>query len=330
MASAMSVHPDLVPFVRPVDPDGFKDPVRRRKEVHAFLDSVLPDSPAWLATLTSDDCMVPGLDGEPGVPVRIIRPARADVVARPCVVWFHGSGFITGKLELDSVISSRYAAELDAVVVHVDYRLAPENPFPAAVRDGYAVLTWLQRSAGDLGVDLGRLIIAGSSAGGALAAAMCLLVRDNGGPRPALQVLLYPVLDDRLATDSARNSVGVPVLTSPMVRDMWRHYLGDRAGGADVSPYAAPARAADLAGLPPAYILTAQLDPLHDEGIGYGRRLEKAGAPTTIADYAGAFHGFLNLDAAVAHDANRRLFDFIRAWLDQPSPDPARRGGRAQ
>jgi acetyl esterase/lipase len=186
----------------------------------------------------------------------------------------------------------------------VDYRLAPEHPFPAGLEDCYAAFAWTLAAAGELGVDASRVAVAGASAGGALATAVALMARDRGEPLPAFQLLLYPVTDDRLITASMTTFVDIPGWNRRNSEHMWRHYLGGAGPREVCSPYAAPARAEDLRGLPPAYVMTAGFDALRDEGLQYAQRLIEAGIPTELHHYPETFHGFDTLvDAAVSRRA---------------------------
>jgi acetyl esterase/lipase len=186
---------------------------------------------------------------------------------------------------------------LSAVVVSVDYRLAPEHPFPAGVDDCYLALEWVSTHADELGIDPDRIAVGGSSSGGATAAGVTLMARDRGGPAIAFQLLVYPVIDDRLDTPSMRACIDTPLFARHDAELMWSYYLGSEPS--EVSPYAAPGRATDLAGLPPAYVCVAEFDPLRDEGIAYAQRLVGAGVSTELHLYPGTFHGFDALPSAV-------------------------------
>ncbi|MFB4297009.1 alpha/beta hydrolase [Actinomadura sp. NTSP31] len=246
-----------------------------------------------------------------GVPVRIYRPERP---AGPALVYFHGGGFVTGDLENEHRRCLDFAADLGIVVVSVDYRLAPEHPFPAPFEDAWAATVWTHAHAAGLGADPGRIAVGGGSAGGGLAAAVALRARDEGGPPLAFQLLLYPVLDDRMDTPSMREYTEPPLFNRGEVEHMWRHYLGPARGapGWETPVYAAPARAPDLSGLPAAYVLVAEADPLRDEDFAYARRMAEAGVPVELRHVPGAYHGFDGvLSAAVA----RRAHDDQRAAL---------------
>lgn len=238
--------------------------------------------------------------GDVDVPVRCYRP-RDVAGALPALVYFHGGAFVVGDLDAEDSYCRLYAAEVGCVVVAVDYRLAPEHPHPAAVRDGAAVLRFVADQAEQLGVDPARLAVGGASAGGALAAATALHARDHGGPALRFQFLHYPVLDDRLETPSARALVDVPLFARRDAIAMWDHYLGPADARAQpVAATAAPARAATLAGLPATYLDVGAVDPLRDEGIAYAQRLLDAGVDVELHVVPGAPHGYeIARDAAL-------------------------------
>ncbi|MEU3166481.1 alpha/beta hydrolase [Streptosporangium sp. NPDC006930] len=215
--------------------------------------------------------------------MRIYRPSRA----QGAIVWMHGGGFVMGDLDTEHAWAVRLADGAGAVVISVDYRLAPEHRFPAALDDTYAVLTWASEHAAELGIDPERIAVGGHSAGAGLAAAVALRARDQQGPRIRFQLLNQPGLDDRQQTWSARHFTDTPWMTRDKVTAAWRHYLGSTPA----SPYAAPARATDLSGLPPAYIATAEFCPNRDEEIGYALRLLEAGVSVELHQWPGTFHG---------------------------------------
>jgi acetyl esterase len=259
----------------------------------AAFDTMLAEMPVdipGIETLSIEDRFVPGWEGEPDVGVRIYRPLGATAPV-PGILYIHGGGFIIGNVRTEHAGAAAIAIDLGAVVVSVEYRLAPEHPFPAPVHDCYSALSFLAASAGELGVDLDRLVITGASAGGGLAAGTALMARDRGGPRLCFQMLHIPELDDRLETPSMRAFTDTPLWNRPLAEESWKHYLGEGVTGDDVSPYAAPSRAGDLSGLPPTYISTAEMDPLRDEGILYGLRLLQAGVSVELHQFPGTFHG---------------------------------------
>lgn len=243
---------------------------------------------------------VPGPDGAPEITLRIYRPQRQAV--RGVVYDIHGGGFVLGNVDLDHTVNVRLARELDVVVVSVEYRLAPETPFPGGLEDVYAGLVWTAEHAAELGTDANRIAIHGVSAGGGLAAALALLARDRGGPPIAFQFLAVPELDDRLDTPSMHLYTDTPLWNRPAAIHSWDAYLGSGlAGGADISPYAAPARATDLCGLPPAYVSVMQFDPLRDEGIAYAQALLASGVTVELHLFPGTFHGSMLVeDAAIS------------------------------
>jgi acetyl esterase len=250
------------------------------------------------------------------VTVRIYRPLHG-TAPHPAVLYLHGGAFISGDLDFEHPRCLEMCREARVVVVSVDYRLAPEFPYPAALDDCLAAFGWLSAAGASVGVDPGRLAVVGTSAGGTLAAALCLRSRDTGRAVPRLQMLLHPVLDDRLATSSMWAFTDTPVWDHPSCVHMWNHYLGSaehRAGG---SPYAVPARATDLSGLPATYVMTAEYDPLRDEGAQYAARLTGAGVATEFHQFPGAFHGFETLasTAAISQRARREHYDVLRGAL---------------
>jgi acetyl esterase/lipase len=258
-----------------------------------------PDDGADTADLDVEDRNVPGPAGAPEVAVRVYRPV-GPATGRAALLLLHGGGFVLGGIEGAHADAAALARDLDAVVVSVGYRLAPEHPYPAAVEDCYAALGWLAGAVARLGVDPARVGVLGRSAGGGLAAALALLTRDRGGPALCVQHLCAPMLDDRLETPSMRAFTDTPTWDRASTAASWSHYLGE-AGRAEVPPYAAPARATDLRGLPPAYVATMAYDPLRDEGILYALRLMEAGVRVELHSFPGTFHAAgLVATAAVA------------------------------
>jgi acetyl esterase len=238
------------------------------------------------------DRTIPGPDGD--VPVRVYRPVEGGDPL-PVVVYFHGGGWVICDLDTHDGTCRALANGVDAVVVSVDYRLAPEHKFPAAAEDAYAATQWVADHAADLGADASRLAVAGDSAGGNLAAAVALMARDRGGPAIAFQLLIYPVMDFSFDTVSYRDNAEGYFLHRASMEWYWRQYLDDEATGAN--PYASPLRVDDARGLPPGIVLTAEFDPLRDEGEAYGRKLADAGVPFEVRRYDGVFHGFFSMVA---------------------------------
>ncbi|GAA2296647.1 alpha/beta hydrolase [Nonomuraea roseoviolacea subsp. roseoviolacea] len=271
------MNPELEPFVPLIPRLDLADPVAARKHyAEAAAARPAPDTTG----LEIEDRLVPA---DPDVPVRIYRPHGA----QGAVVWMHGGGFVMGDLDTEHLWAARIAEGSGAVVISVGYRLAPEHPFPAALDDVYAVLTWTFEHAAELGVDPERIAVGGHSAGAGLAAQATLRARDRQGPPIRFQLLNEPELDDRQETWSARNFTGTPWVGREAVAASWRYYLGSTPA----TPAAAPARAADLSGLPPAYIATAEFDPNRDDDILYALRLLQAGVSVELHQWPGTFHG---------------------------------------
>jgi len=263
--------------------------------------------------VTVDDREIPGPDGP--VPVRVYAPAQAGPGAgRPALLDIHGGGFVVGSIAMEHGLAVQIARDLGAVVVAVEYRLAPEHPFPAGLEDCYAALCWMRDRAPELGIDTGRIGVGGQSAGGGLAAATALLARDRSGPAVCFQFLGIPELDHRLETTSMRTFVDTPMWHRANAELSWRYYLGPDGGA--VSPYASPAIAPDLRGLPPAYVTTMEFDPLRDEGITYALRLLEAGVSVELHTFPGTFHGSAAVtDAAVSRRAHQELLVALRRGL---------------
>ncbi|MFN2323456.1 MAG: alpha/beta hydrolase [Trueperaceae bacterium] len=252
---------------------------------------------------------------EAGVRVRVYRPEAG--ASGGALLWLHGGGLIVGRPSMDDGRCVAWARDLGLVVVSVDYRLAPEHPFPAALDDAHAAWTWLQGAAAALGVDPERVAVGGGSAGGGLAACLTQRLRDEGGAQPAAQLLVYPMLDDRTAARRELDGAGHRVWTNRSNRAGWSAYLGGAPGAADVPMHAAAARSADLAGLPPAWIGVGALDLFLDEDRAYAARLAAAGVPTEVDEVPGAPHGFdaLAPDVPLAQAFVARQTAFLRDRL---------------
>jgi acetyl esterase/lipase len=233
---------------------------------------------------------IPGPDGNP-IAAHVVRP-RGSTGVLPAVVYIHGGGFAYGELDGPGPLVRDACVAAGAVVISPQYRLAPEHRFPAGVEDCKAVLRWVCDNAATLGIDTARIAVAGASAGAGLSAAVCLISRDRGGPPIAFQGLLIPLLDDRDDSASRRRMTDRRVINGSNIGHTWDNYLGRDRDPAATSPYAAPARATDLSGLPPAYVLTCGLDPLRDEGLDYALRLARADVPVTVHHVPGAWHFF--------------------------------------
>ncbi len=277
------------------------------------------------AAVTREERHVPGPDGAPDVRVIVYRPTEA-TGHLPLIVSIHGGGF---ALRADHFVGNdARLALLGATVVSVDYRITPEHPFPAGVEDCYAALCW---AAAEYDADGRGLVVTGASAGGALSAAVAQMARDRGGPPIALQALNIPVTDDRCDTPSMQQYEEAPLFGARLARWMWDTYLGADADRSATSPYAAPNRADDLSGLPPAFVHVAGLDPLRDEGIQYAMRLMAAGVDVELYCSPRMHHGLAE-DQRTAAQADRVYREAVAAALsvDLIAPAPTRlrsRGG---
>ncbi len=248
------------------------------------------------------DHRVPVAGGE--ITVRVYSPGSPG--PHPALVYYHGGGWVIGDLYTHDGLCRSLTNAARCVVASVDYRLAPEFKYPVAVDDSYAALTWVVANAGRLGIDPRRVAVGGDSAGANLATVMTLQARDHRGPALVHQVLIYPVTDHDLNTRSYIENATGYVLTREGMRWFWDHYLAREAQGRE--PLASPLRAPSLAGLPPALVITAEYDPLRDEGEAYAARLRDAGVPVTVTRYAGMFHGFIRMT---------RILDKARTALDE-------------
>jgi len=268
--------------------------------------------------LTVRDLSIPGPDG-PATPLAVrtyTPPAQARDDGLPVLVYVHGGGWVRGDLDTHDGLCRLLAEAADCVVVSVDYRRAPEHPFPTPVHDVYAATEWAAAYAGIVGGDGDRIAVGGDSAGGNLAAAVTLLARERDGPEISHQVLLYPVTDYAFDTDSyAENAEGY-LLSRASMRWYWARYLDDEVDGAN--PYASPLRAPDLSGLPSATVVTAGYDPLRDEGAAYADRLREAGVSVTHANYPGMVHVFASFpDLDRAADARETVAGDLDAAFDR-------------
>ena len=257
--------------------------------------------------VTRIDHLVPG---DPPVTVRVHRPVGV-VGALPCVFSMHGGGYVLGSYEMDDLLFDRWCPDLGLVGVSVEYRLAPETPYPGPLDDCYLGLRWTLEHADELGVDPTRIGVHGISAGGGLAAALALLARDRGEVPLAFQLLDCPMLDDRQMTPSSRLD-GLAVWSRESNEFGWRAYLGERYGTDDVPYTAAPARATDLTGLPPGFISVGAIDGFRDEDIDYALRLNQAHVPTELHVYPGAPHGYhIAASSALSARGRRDATDWL-------------------
>jgi acetyl esterase len=297
-ARMVGMDPELEAFISFLPELDLTDPVAARRN---FSEGAAARPAPDTTGLEIEDRTVPA---DPDVPVRIYRPHQA----RGAVVWLHGGAWVVGDLDTEHLWAPWLAKCAAAVVVSVGYRLAPEHPFPAALDDAYAVLTWTAEHATELGIDRERIAVGGHSAGGGLAAAAALRARDEQGPPIRFQLLNQAGLDDRQETWSARNFTTTPWMNRDKMTASWRYYLGSQPA----TPYAAPARATNLSGLPPAYIATAEFDPNRDENIDYALRLLQSGVSVELHQWPGTFHGSQAISSA---DVSQRQIAELGAVL---------------
>jgi acetyl esterase/lipase len=298
-------------------PGGFNaidDIVARRAAISGLIASIAAETPPN-ENVTSEDLVVPGPAGAPDVPVRVYRPAGA-VGVLPGVLYIHGGGMVMGDIAAEDLWAQRLCEAVGAIVISTGYRKAPEHPHPAQVDDCYASLVWAAAHADELGLDPGRLAVYGGSAGGNLAVATALTARDRGAPTICFVMAAYPMLDDRNETPSSHEITDVGIWDRGGNLQAWAWFLAGRTA----DEYAAPARATDLGGLPPAYLDVGELDLFRDEDIDFAARLLQAGVPTELHVYPGAYHA----SETVAPDAplSRRIwagrFDALRRALAGP------------
>jgi acetyl esterase len=290
------LHPEVRALLEMLDAQGgppleSQDPVEAR---NARLEpmKLLGGEPVPLARV--EDMSIPGPGGD--IPVRLYASENGGI--HPALVYFHGGGFVFGNLDTHDAVCRALAKQSGAVVISVDYRLSPESKFPAAVEDSYAATKWVAANAGRLGIDARRIAVGGDSAGGNLATVIAMRCRDAGGPALALQLLFYPVTDMSTFDTASHRELGEGYfLTRAAMEWFSGHYVSsaDHKRNPEVSPLLAP----DLSGLPPAVVITAEFDPLRDEGEAYARRLQEAGVPVTVKRYPGMIHGFVSMHGLI-------------------------------
>jgi acetyl esterase/lipase len=268
------------------------------------------------AAVAMETRRVAGPPGAPDVPIFIYRP-RDKSGALPCIFHIHGGGYVIGSAASMEPFHRPLALDAECAIVSVDYRLAPETRFPGAIEDCYAALAWVFKQAPAIGVDARRIGVMGESAGGGLAAALALLARDRREYQLAFQHLIYPMLDDRTCVTANPHPYTGELIWTPHNNQFgWSSLLGVAPGSEGVSPYAAAARAADLAGLPPAFISTGALDLFLEEDLDYAKRLARQGVPVELHVYPGAYHAFdLDPTAQVAANARRNSITALRRFL---------------
>lgn len=295
----------------------FDDLPASRERIAAALEMMAGDEEP-LDTVETEDLTVPGPEDGEALRLRVHTPTDA-AGPHPCVYWIHGGGMVIGSADEEDLTAQRFVDELGCVVVAPEYRLAPEHPYPAPVDDCYAGLRWVSEHADELNVDDSRIAIAGPSAGGGLAAGVTLRARDEDGPALCFQLLIYPMIDDRNETVSSRQVTDIGVWDRDMNIEAWDAYLGEHSGSADVPAYAAPARAADLSGLPPAFLDVGTHDAFRTETTRYAERLAASGVETEFHLRPGAFHAYDQFapETEISHRTWATRFDALRQALSE-------------
>ncbi|UCE55842.1 MAG: alpha/beta hydrolase [Desulfobacterales bacterium] len=278
-------------------------PAEARKQMLKLSPPVDP----LLAANRVEDRKITGPDSE--VPVRLYYPEGDPPF--PILVYFHGGGWVIGNLETHHAVCHALSKVSGCLVVAVDYRLAPEHPYPAQVEDAYAAICWVAENAEAIQADSGRIAVGGDSAGGTQATVVTMMVRDRGGPQIALQVLIYPITDCVFETPSYLKNAEGCMLTRDLMMWFWEHYIQDKKLAEH--PYVSPLRAKDLSNLPEALILTAEYDPLLDEGEAYAGKLQQAGVKTKLTRYDGMIHGFFRMTSHL--DKAREALDEVAGSL---------------
>ena len=260
-----------------------------------------------------EDRVISHLDSE--IPIRIYRPEYSDEHL-PAIVFFHGGGWTLGEIETYDILCRQLTKASRSIVISVEYRLAPEHRFPKGLEDCFAVTQWVFEQAKELRADANRIVVGGDSAGGNLAAAVTLLAKDRKGPKIWRQLLIYPATDtltsiEKSPYESIRENAQAPVLTSSLTKSFWEHYLEKETDAEDI--YASPIKAKELSGLPKAFVITAEYDPIRDEGEAYASRLRESGVAVQMTRYNGLCHGFLTLPLPI----NEQVMKSIGEWLNE-------------
>ena len=288
------IHPELQPSAKMSPKVTYS-----RKNIWLFnmLTRLIPPSKA-LEDLHVENFFIPRQDGRAKIRLRIYRP-KSISAPMPVLIWFHGGGYVMGKPEQDDVSCAQYVHELGLTVISVDYRCAPKHPFPAALDDAYTALKWAASNLQQLNIDAKHIAIGGASAGGGLAAALAQLTLDRKEIKPAFQLLVYPMLDDRTVLRTDIDDSNNVTWNHPSNRFGWESYLGQKCGAKNVPAYSVPARRVDLSGLSPAWIGVGDLDIFHDEDVVYAQRLKECNVECELEIIPGAFHGFDVFDPKV-------------------------------
>lgn len=286
------IDPELEPLLQLI-PD-FKLDLNNLKDNRDLLAQMVDTMKSQLPEVEGvaiEDHYVSGPMGDPDVKVRVYKPEER-TGKLPGLLWIHGGGYVLGSIDQDDITCKHFVEEVECIVVSVEYRLAPEHPYPAPVEDCYAALTWMFDHTDDLGIENSRLSIGGASAGGGLAAGLALLARDRAEVEIIFQLLIYPMIDDCNIESASKDLPDTLIWSRHNNLFGWTSYLDGKAGGEGVSPYAAAARITDLNNLPSTFIAVGDIDLFVVENIEYAKRLIQAGVPTELHVYPGAFHGF--------------------------------------
>ena len=285
-----------------------------------FLTNLMP-APKTPEDIHIENIFIPVGDGNTKIRLRIYKPKS---IPSPTagLLWLHGGGYIIGKPEISEASCIEYVRELGVVVVSVDYRLAPDYPFPTSLEDSYAALTWVDAHTGKLGIDAARIGIGGESAGAGLAAALIQLVHDRKAFKPVFQTLIYPMLDDQTTVLTDLADKGHFAWNQASNRYGWKSYLGKKSGAGALAAYAVPARRKDLSGLPPAWIGVGTLDLFHDEDVAYAQKLRDAGVECELVIVPGAFHGFdfMAFESSVVKDFRKSQIAAMKRYLFPANP----------
>lgn len=300
----------VAPIIGDIDTDDIPSVRARQLALTEQTRQMLGDS----AAVSEARQVVSGINGAPDLSVVVFSPSKPSS-SMPAVLWIHGGGMIIGSADQDTAWCRQMVESLGAVVVSVEYRLAPESPYPAPLDDCVAAYQWLLKNAGELNVDSSRISVAGASAGAGLAAGLTLYLRDNAIQLPAHQALIYPMIDDRNVESASEELADTLIWTRGCNQVGWASYLGDLYGREDVPIYAAPHRAQDLSGLPQTMLITGELDLFVKENIDYANRLLQAEVPCSLQLFRGAFHGFNNMaaESSMAKQANEAILTDMRS-----------------
>ncbi|MDA0660673.1 MAG: alpha/beta hydrolase [Planctomycetota bacterium] len=305
----MPLHPQSAKFLEQYAALGAKRAEHcTADEIRANMRAGILRAPERFPVSSVTDRQIEVPDGK--IPVRIYRATEES--ARPVLMFIHGGGWVAGDIDTHDLLCRAIAHTARSIVVSVDYRLAPEHKFPTAAEDCYAAIDWTFQHATTLGGDPHRISVAGDSAGGNLAAVVCMMARDRGSFLPRQQILIYPITDSVFSTGSYEQFAEGHLLTRSAMQWFWDQYTTDHADREH--PYVAPLRVEDLTNLPPALVITAECDVLRDEGEAYARRLQEAGVPTTVTRYDGMLHGFAH--RVTIFDAAQQLIEQISAAVD--------------